>query len=349
MAARMGLAGWTAMTAGMARLRRRVGAARLRFEPNPVLVKELRSQFRGPRAFVVLTVFLAILALFAFREWSQVVERMAAASRYGGRYGGGYGSDLGTSIFNVVAWVEVLTVALIAPALTITAVSGERERQTWELLLATPLSAWSILLGKVAVALAYVALLVLAALPVMGLSFLFGGVAPGDLAVVQSSVFLTGMLFVSVGVFWSTMLRRTVPATFATYLSIVAMLVGIIAVMYAVAIPVFRGDGVSGAWREPFVERLVSWVLGAWPVLVVVEHTGGSDWLHSAPWTGISTTFQILASGLLIGIAGSVIRRPDRRTVLVLLLLLCLVGVWCGWVEATVPIKDILPGSHGQI
>ena len=54
-------------------------------EFNPILVKELRSRFRGPRAFTVLTAFLTVISLWAFfMYFSNTV------SQYSYYSGGGY-------------------------------------------------------------------------------------------------------------------------------------------------------------------------------------------------------------------------------------------------------------------
>jgi len=168
-------------------------------EPNPVLVKEVRSRFRGPRGFAALTSFLILLTAFAYLLYRMQIGNMSRSAYYGG-YGpggpanvyAGAAAEIGQAVFATVAVLEMLFMAFIAPALTMNAISSEVERQTYELLLATPLSAWAILRGKVGAALGYVLLLIFSALPVISLAFLFGGVPAVAVAQVQLSVFVSG-------------------------------------------------------------------------------------------------------------------------------------------------------------
>lgn len=192
-------------------------------EPNPVLVKELRSRFRGPRAFVLLTTFLGVLTVVAWFMYAQAIRNYESYSRYGGyNYGGGgpSGSDIGQGILVAVAFVEVLLVAVIGPALMADSVTGEVERQTWDLLKATPLSGASIMLGKMSAALGYVLLLALCALPVMSLGFIFGGVSLTNVLRAQGSMLTAGVLFLAIGGFWSSMVRRTSRAAILGYATV---------------------------------------------------------------------------------------------------------------------------------
>ena len=73
-----------------------------------------------------------------------------------------------------------LQVVFLAPSSTAGAISLEREKQTLELLIATPISSLAIVLGKLLSALVYVFLLIAASIPLMAVVFVFGGVAPED-------------------------------------------------------------------------------------------------------------------------------------------------------------------------
>ena len=76
----------------------------------------------------------------------------------------GLGST-GAQVFRALAGVVMATVALVVPGLVGPTISGERERQTLNLLLVTPLGPARIVLGKLVAALAFVVLLVIACLP----------------------------------------------------------------------------------------------------------------------------------------------------------------------------------------
>jgi hypothetical protein len=125
-----------------------------------------------------------------------------------------------------LAVIELLMVCFITPAVTAGTISGEKERLTYEMLLATPLRPASILRGKLLSALGYVSLLILASVPMSSLIFTFGGVTVLDM--VKVLILLTAMAFTLgvIGVTLSAWLERTVRATVLSYLAVLGMLVG---------------------------------------------------------------------------------------------------------------------------
>src|SRR5688500_8483955 len=91
-------------------------------------VKELRGRMRGRRAFVILTIYLTLLAFFAL-----MVERIIEA-QYSSGFGGGTqafaSAAIGQGIFAAVLMLMTLQVAFLAPSSTAGAISLEREKQT---------------------------------------------------------------------------------------------------------------------------------------------------------------------------------------------------------------------------
>lgn len=283
---------------------------RLAQEPNPVLVKELRARFRGPRAFAALTSFLVVLTLFAWFAYYQ------AAQSYG--YGGmganqAAGAEIGRAILMVVTFVEALFLAFIAPSLTADSISGEVERQTWDLLKSTPLSGWSILLGKVGAAFGYVLLLAFSALPVMSLAFVFGGTSLTSVLQTQASMMATGAMYLAIGAFWSSFAKRTARAAILSYAT-----VGILLFM-PVTVPILvQMFSMFGGLRSSYDLYnsppwwMVSLTLSP-PVEAFVRSQSSSmsgmfrSGTGNLSWLAIIVARLLLASGLLI-VAGSRIR-----------------------------------------
>ena len=81
----------------------------------------------------------------------------------------------------MVTAVELGLICLLAPALTADLISGERERQTLDLLLVTPLSRRQIVIGKLVAALGSLLLLIVLALPIQALAVLIGGIGLEEL------------------------------------------------------------------------------------------------------------------------------------------------------------------------
>jgi len=187
--------------------------------------KELRGRMRGPRAFIVLTLYLALLAGFTVMIY--LLQRQAAASQ--AAFGGGnpyLAAQVGQAVFTTLLFLQVLLVVFLAPAATSGAISLEREKQTLDLLTATPVSTLGIVLGKLASSLAFVIVLILASIPLTAVVFVFGGVAPEDIVRGYAVLLVTAVGFGSLGVFFSSITRRTQSATFLTYLAVLFLTAG---------------------------------------------------------------------------------------------------------------------------
>lgn len=187
---------------------------------NPVVVKELRSRMRGGRFFALLTAFLLLLGLVSY-----ALYRLAGAA-VGSMQTGLLSPTIGQMLFAGLAFFELLMILFVTPALTASAISEERENQTYELLMATPLEPQSVLWGKLISALSYVFLLILAGIPFASLVFVFGGVAPRDMLKALAMLLMTAATFGVIGLFFSAWTGRTGRATVMSYGVLLVFAVG---------------------------------------------------------------------------------------------------------------------------
>ncbi len=215
---------------------RRLGDAFQRLGVGIVAVgtKELRGRMRGRRAFAVLTLYLVLLAIFSWGVYE--FQKDAAASQ---SFFTGFGvapvalsAQIGQALFTGLLLVETVLVAVLAPAFTTGAISLEREKQTLDLLVTTPLSSLGLVIGKLGAALAYVFLLIFASLPMAAVVFLFGGVGPDDLLRGYLLLVCFAVGFGAIGLFISALVKRTQVATVLTYLTILALTAGTWVVWY---------------------------------------------------------------------------------------------------------------------
>lgn len=180
------------------------------WEANPVLVKELRARFRGARAFWLVSLVAVVLGSPALLMLRELADESF------------YHTDpaaMGRQLFQIMSVLEGAVVLLLAPAFSFAAISGERERQTLDLLLATPLSAGAIVRGKLASALAYLLLLAAAVIPVFSLAFTLGGVSWQEVLRVQLAALVGGMSLVSIGLLASACSPMTGRAAIIAYVS----------------------------------------------------------------------------------------------------------------------------------
>lgn len=192
----------------------------LSFNLNPIIVKEFRSRMRGWRAFALLTIYLIFLTLFSYGIYRVIL----VASPYSA--GMPLSPFIGQALYAAISTLSLFFVAFLTPALTATAISSEHERLTLEMLQATPLDSHTILLGKLISAAVYIFLLLFAAVPVVSLVFIFGGVAPLDLLLSALMIWATAITFGMIGLFFSAWRKRTIQAIVLSYLFILTLIVG---------------------------------------------------------------------------------------------------------------------------
>ncbi len=199
---------------------------------NPMTVKELRSRMRGRRAFAVLSLYLIVLSgviTLVYLTYTATVTVPGSTAGY----------TAGKGLFAAVLSVQVLLVTFIGPIFTAGAISGERDRQTFDLLRTTLLSANSLVLGKLVSALSYIFLLVLVSIPLQSIAFLIGGLSLVELALSQLLILVAAVTHAIYGLWCSAVMRSTLAATVAT-------LAGTLFVTFGLPMMAFMGLTVLG-------------------------------------------------------------------------------------------------------
>ena len=188
-------------------------------------VKELRGRMRGRRAFVILTLYLLFLAGFA-AAWQAIAVRQYGSSAASGSSAAFMSAVIGQEIFGALLIVETLLVVFLAPAFTAGAISMEREKQTLDMLAATPISSLAIVIGKLLSALTYVFILIGASIPLTAMVFVFGGVGPDEVVRGYVILLVSAVGLGSVGLFISALMQRTQAATVVTFFGVMALTMG---------------------------------------------------------------------------------------------------------------------------
>ena len=124
---------------------------------NPVLRREAVTSLRGWKNFAVLTFYLGVTALGA---------GMVIYTGMFDNWDFSFDPQIMMVLYVVLAAVQMALITLTVPALTAGSISGERERQTLDLLLVTKMSSFSIVMGKLLASLAFILLLIVGTLPV---------------------------------------------------------------------------------------------------------------------------------------------------------------------------------------
>ena len=109
--------------------------------------------------------------------------------------------------------LQLLITCFTSSSAAVGAISSERERQTFELLRTTLLPARSLVLGKLWAAVLFNLLIILSAIPIASLSFFFGGVTFEEIFIASVVLIVTAIAFSTIGLFFSSLMRRTSQAT----------------------------------------------------------------------------------------------------------------------------------------
>ena len=195
-----------------------------------IMSKELRSRFRGRRAFIVLTLYLAVLALIAYGAYLHEAPG-ATTPQLVGPEGNAINAAnasalIGQAIFAMLSIFQLMLVAFLAPAFTTGAISLEREKATLDLLVTTPLRPGAIVVGKLLSALAFVVLMILAGIPVSALVLMYGGASVEDIFRAQVVLLVAAIGFGVIGLFCSALIKRTQSATVVAYSTVLVLTVG---------------------------------------------------------------------------------------------------------------------------
>ncbi len=236
---------------------------------------------RGRRAFIILTIYLLLLGGFAL-----MVETLIERS-----YTTGFGNSsafasaaIGQGIFAALLMLMTLQVVFLAPSSTAGAISLEREKQTLELLITTPISSLAIVIGKLLSALVYVFLLIAASIPLMAVVFVFGGVAPEDVVNGYIVLLATALGLGSFGLLCSSLVKRTTAATAMTIFGVLArdhrdrVRARLLAGHGLASTTTATGSAGCSASRPPAILAYVNPFIAQADVLCGTEATFGGTW-----------------------------------------------------------------------
>jgi ABC-2 type transport system permease protein len=302
-----------------------LGVIRQKLAGNPVMVKELRGRMRGARAFIILTIYLAILVALV----SLVYFGFTASSR--GFMAPEIRQNLGKVIFGVVVAMELFLVIFVSPGLTAGAISSEREQQTLDLLRTTLLPARSLVFGKLLAALSFIVMLLLATLPLQSLTFLFGGIAREEFIIANILLMISALAYTSLGLVFSSIFKRTLFATVLAYACAIFVVFGLPILVYTVilSMSVFLTNIGQLTQNMEVLLVMIGWLIIAVNPLTTVAITevilieqrsvflatvplnGDTNYLILSPWIGYSLIYLLL-SMLFIFLSIYFTRKAER-------------------------------------
>lgn len=176
---------------------------------NPVLQRELLVNLRTARAFLLLLAYQILLAAIVYFAWPQVERLDLSADQEAAR-----------RLFDLFFLGQFVLASLMAPSFASGTLTGEKERKTYEMLLASPLKPGAIVLGKLLASLAHLALLIFTSLPIVMLCLPLGGVSLYELLAAYAILMVAVATFGMISVACSSFFARTASSLVVSYLLI---------------------------------------------------------------------------------------------------------------------------------
>ncbi len=202
---------------------------------NPIVVRIVQGGSRRTRHMYIRTGYLAVL--IAVLLWSLLLKSSAGALSY---------RDLaaaGASSFEIVAYLQIGLICLLAPVFMAGAIAQEANPRTWEVLLTTPLSPPQIVLGNLIGRLFFVLALLFSSLPLFAITQYFGGVPGRSIFLSYLIAACAALLVGSIAVFLSVGRIAGRRAVFAFYIAVVTYLGATLAVDLALRASSPAGPG----------------------------------------------------------------------------------------------------------
>ncbi len=194
---------------------------------NPVLQRELLVNLRTGRSFLLLAAYQLLLAAVVLFGWPED-QRLDLTSS----------PPSAKRLVDLFFLGQYVIASLMAPSFAAGAITGEKERATFEMLLASPLRPTAIVIGKMVASLTHIGMLILASLPIIVLCLPLGGISFYEVLAAYLGLMLSVVLFGAIGVFCSSYFSRTSASLVVSYLLILPLVMAAIGLWRS-----FESDG----------------------------------------------------------------------------------------------------------
>ena len=185
---------------------------------NAVLFKDMQQQVKKARMSVIIFIINLILFIIAG------ITMLSISSNYTSHYA--VDNRILIDLFLGLIVTESVLIGIMVPSFTAGTISGERERQTMDVLLTTKMTPWEIVKGKYWSSIMQMLLLLVSGLPIFALVFVYGGISFFQVLLVIGVVITSLMFFASIGVYFSAVMKKTGGATVLTFIMMLMYMFG---------------------------------------------------------------------------------------------------------------------------
>ena len=190
---------------------------------NPITKREIKITARGMRFFIEILVFEVILMLTFIISLNSIFGEGNVSSSDYNRF---------SKLFPTVAIAELLIMSFVIPVMTGAAISGEKERQTFDIMLTTAIKPFQIVWGKLLSVIVRIMMFAIAAVPLMAVSFVSGSISWGLLFLYIGMVTVYAFFSASVGIFASSICKKSMTAIIFSFVILFFVTLGTILIAF---------------------------------------------------------------------------------------------------------------------
>ncbi|MBD5527467.1 MAG: ABC transporter permease [Lachnospiraceae bacterium] len=185
---------------------------------NPIVKKDVKVQSRSMKICWGVFAYELILALVYFLAMSVIQNTRMYSTE---------------NIYSYIVWLypvlavtQLVILGMVVPVRTASSISGEKERQTFDIMMTTSMSPFSIILGKVMTAIVQSMFYVVASMPIMALPFIIGGMSWAYLFLFLGIAVLVALFSASIGIFCSSVCKKSISAVILSYVFYLVFFLG---------------------------------------------------------------------------------------------------------------------------
>jgi ABC-type transport system involved in multi-copper enzyme maturation permease subunit len=222
------------------------------FRHNPVLQRELILNLRKPRSFVLLLMYqmaLAGLILVAYPRVDRIDLSVPSSDA--------------RRLADYFFLGQFALVSLMVPSFASGTIAGEKERKTYEMLLASPLKPFAIVIGKMFASLTHLFLMMVASLPIVFICLPLGGISIEEVLAAYVAILFAVIMFGAICVACSSLFKRVSSAMVVSYMIIAPF--------------VLLGSLIWIAFADAGAVRLV-FVSGVFPIFAIFATVVLTNW-----------------------------------------------------------------------
>jgi ABC-type transport system involved in multi-copper enzyme maturation permease subunit len=265
----------------LGKLPRLIGGGWQSLRHNPIIIKELRHRMRSWHGLVDLATFSLLLSGFGlimyntYQNSNRIYSyRSYIYNVYTSNAQTPRSQELGSNYFVAIVVAQLFLACMLAPSFSAPTIAGEKERQTYDIMLVTLLRPRDIVAGKLFSALAYLMLVTIAGVPIASVAFLMGGLGPDQLIAGVVVILVTGLSLGAIGIYWSSAMSRSVTANRNAFINILLLyFVGPLLIVYGLNVG-FQPTPINfqfSTYAENNLKDAMMWVSSINPMYAIVD------------------------------------------------------------------------------